>query len=247
MQAEGKCPGCEADELHMHFATCQNKKMIKARQGALRALSAGLRAINTYSGCISVITKGLTTTFESAMKSMGIPSSYKDALLQEAAWKQHELGHHAMHKGLIVKIWDEVQKEWCREIGARYDLVKWSRKVVLLLHNYSKTLWTTRNQLLHGEDASEAIEIRKARCKERIRTLYKYSRKCLSRDEKKLFNLPLQYRQKGSIAGMTLWIDRVEMIFQHNLHNTEDQKGKTIMWWFPKSQKWKKQVPSEPG
>ena len=65
--------------------------------------------------------------------------------------------------------------------------------------------------------------------------------------DKRLFQLPLEYRLKGSIAGMTLWIERAEMIFQHNLQKENEKHQSTITWWFPKSQKWKKQLPSDPG
>ena len=63
----------------------------------------------------------------------------------------------------------------------------------------------------------------------------------------KLFQLPLKYRQKGSIAGMTLWIDRAEMLFQQNIQKSEAIQKELITWWFPKSQKWKKQTASDPG
>ena len=246
-QTNGKCPGCEQHETHLHFVSCPHKKMIDARKRALNALSVGLRSINTYPGSIALITNGLCTNFEEAMKSIGIPKSYKDVLLLEAAMKQHDLENHAMHRGMIVRHWETVQSEWCREIGARYDSVKWSVKVIRLLHTYTRAIWNARNEILHGENVSESIELRKAKCKERIRALYKHNRKCLTPTDKKLFHLPMRYRQKGSIAGMTLWIDRVEMIFQDRM-NKEDlaQKG-LITWWFPKSQKWKRQTSSDPG
>ena len=246
-QAEGKCPGCGEYETHMHYLDCSYSKMQEARKGALRALSTGLRSINTYPGGIALILQGIQTSFKEAVRQSGFPTSYKDALLHKATSNQYNLGHQAMQKGFIVKSWEIMQREWCRENGVRHNPTKWSRKVVILLHNYSKTLWKARNQVLHGENSSKAIEIRKAKCKERIKVLYKVNRKHLTSPDKKLFNLPLQYRVKGSIAGMTLWIDRAEMVFQHALQKEEMKQETLITWWFPKSQKWKKQTSSDPG
>ena len=62
------------------------------------------------------------------------------------------------------------------------------------------------------------------------------SRQVLSTDDKKLFNLPLVYRVKGSVASTELWIDRAEMVFQQCQPST-----KKIFWWFPKSKRWIKQ------
>ena len=244
---EGKCPGCEDYESHMHYLICPNSKMKEARKEAIRSLSAGLHAINTYPGCIVIIQHGLLNSFKEAVQRSGIPSLYKEVLLHEAASNQDKLGHHVMHKGFIVKSWETTQREWCRESGSRHDPNKWSRKLVILLHTFSKSLWKARNQVLHGSDNSESIEIRKARCKERIKILYKSNRRHLMSDDRKLFNMPLQYRQKGSIAGMTLWIERAEMAFQQALKKEEMKQKSMITWWFPKSQKWKKQKPSDPG
>ena len=69
----------------------------------------------------------------------------------------------------------------------------------------------------------------------------------MSAKDKKLFQLPLKYRLKGSIAGMTLWIDRAEMLFQHKMQTSEGIQRELTTWWFPKSQKWKKQTASDPG
>ena len=246
-QADGKCPGCDELETHMHYVECTNKRMQEERKKATQTLSAGLRSINTYPGCISVIIMGLLTSFAEPIQNTELPQTYKDLLLQDAATEQYELGNKAMNRGMISLKWEIVQAEWCQEIGARHNPQRWSTKLVRLIHSFMKSIWATRNNLLHGENSSEAIEIRKAKCRERIKTLYKVSRKHLSLKEKKIFQLPLQYRLKGSIAGMTLWIDRAEMLYQHTLTQSEIKQQQLITWWFPKSQKWKIQKPSDPG
>lgn len=62
---------------------------------------------------------------------------------------------------------------------------------------------------------SEQLEIVKMKCRRRIRELYKKPRNKLSLEDKKLFQMPLAYRLKGTGAGMSLWIERAEMVFQH--------------------------------
>lgn len=246
-QADGKCPGCDEHEYHMHYLECTNKRMMSERKKAISTFSAGLRAINTYPGCISIIVKGLLTSYAESIQNLECPNSYKDILLQEAATEQHELENHAMNRGMISKKWEKVQAEWCRETGSRHDPRRWSTKLIRHIHSFMKAMWSARNLLLHGENSSEAIEIRKAKCRERIRVLYKTPRTNLTLKDKKIFQLPLQYRLKGSIAGMTLWIDRAEMIFQQTMAKENLRQKQLITWWFPKSQKWKIQKPSDPG
>ena len=203
--------------------------------------------MNTFPGCIATISEGLNNDFKQAMESIGMPKLYKEVLLIEAARQQYELGHNAMFRGMIVKGWEIMQHKWCREIGIQHNSRRWSIKLVGLLHSYSKLLWTTCNNILHGEELSKTIEIRRAKCRERIKILYKASRKNLSTNDKKLFLLPVQYRLKGSIAGISQWIDRAEMLFQAKQTKEDTTQQKVSMWWYPKSQKWKKQIPIEPG
>ena len=56
---------------------------------------------------------------------------------------------------------------------------------------------------------------------------------------KKLFQLPLHIWQKGSVTGMTIWIERIEMIFQHKDQDEENNLD-TKIWFYPKSKRWRK-------
>lgn len=57
-------------------------------------------------------------------------------------------------------------------------------------------------------------------------------------EDKKLFNLPLPIRLKWTVPGMTMWIERIEMIFQQKEQNDEHNLD-TMGWFIPKTKKWK--------
>ena len=103
-------------------------------------------------------------------------------------------------------------------------------------------MWIQRNNVLHGETESEIIAIKKIKCQNRVRTLYKRSRKNLSHEDKKLFQLPLPIRLKGSVTGMTMWIERIEMIFQQK-DQDKDNNLESKVWFFPKSKRWRQKQP----
>ena len=95
-----------------------------------------------------------------------------------------------------------------------------------------------KNGTLSDTGEVTLLEIKKAKCRLRVKELYKKSRSGLNTEEKKLFNLPLAYRLKGSAAGMLLWIERVELSFQHR-EQDENNNLITRYWWYKQSKKWR--------
>ena len=136
-QSDGTCPGCNDFETHFHYLSCGNEKITKARKEALKVLTKGLKKMNTFPGCIATIIEGISTDFKKATESIGLPKSQKELLLIEAAKNQYTLGNHTIFRGMIVKDWEPIQREWCRENGFRHNPRRWSIQLIKLLkHNY---------------------------------------------------------------------------------------------------------------
>ena len=173
---------------------------------------------------------------------MGKQTSFTDLLLVQAIVEQHKFGENSFEKGFVTLHWREVQKQWACHTKEVIDIDKWAKKFVTAIHTYTRDMWFQRNNILHGETESEIVAIKKAKCQKRIRDLYKRSRRNLSLEDKKLFNFPLAYCLKGSVVGMTMWIDRIEMIFQQRDQDNEHNLD-TKAWFFPKSKKWRLKIP----
>ena len=109
-------------------------------------------------------------------------------------------------KGVLSKEWERVQYQWSQTLYLRHDPSKWKMVLIKGIHNFTQAMWNKRNLILHGDHPSNQLEICKSNCWRRMKEL--------SIADKKLFQLPLNYQCKGTVAGMTLWIDRGEMVFQ---------------------------------
>ena len=83
----------------------------------------------------------------------------------------------------------------------------------------------------------------KMRCREKIKYLYKRSWKNLTLCEKDLFKLPLQFRLKGTVEGMRLWIEMAEMIFQQKDKNEKNQHD-IKNCFFPQTKQWLRRSPN---
>lgn len=240
---DGKCPACEETETTLHHVYCLDEKMMTERKKQMSIMQKTMKKFNTYPGIISTIQQLLCQDQKEVIETFPLPSTYTDQLLLEAATMQHKLGCHALPKGFISTKWALVQQEWCSVTNKRYNMDRWTNSLIKALQDFTHAMWTKRNDVLHGETESEQIEIVKMKCKKRIRELYKRSRRKLSLEDKKLFQMPLAYRLKGSNAGMTLWIERAEMIFQQR-EQDEQNTVNTKYWIFKQNKKWLKLVPT---
>ena len=235
-QDPGQCNFCAAFEDHLHYLECDNPRLLMTKQAQLGTLIKALKKLNTYPGITSTMATWLRSFDDRLDTSRMQAFTYTDILLVQAIEEQNYFGVQALAKGLLTEKWSNTQAHWCHTQEIPCDMRRWKKKVLVLLHDYTRTLWLKRNDLIHGETESKQLEIQKYKCKKRITELYQMSRQGLTIDDKKLFNLPLVYRVKGSVAGMKLWIDRAEMVFQKR-----KASSKKIFWWFPRTKRWIKQ------
>ena len=106
----------------------------------------------------------------------------------------------------------------------------WGHKNNISTNQKENTRGAMNLKHISSIDLGEVIKIKKARYKERIKVLYKTPRSGLSMKDKQLFQLSLRYRLKGSIAGITPWIERAEMLFQQHLQKEQEHYQSIITW-----------------
>ena len=240
---DGVCPACGDKEEHLHYTACTDSRMLAERKKQFSILSKSMTKLDTYPGLISTIQAILIHGTEKVMQEFHFPTTETDQLLLQAITSQHQLRHDMCVKGLLTTEWEKVQQHWCNVQKLRFDPTRWTSGLIKGIQTYTLAMWAQRNVLLHGDSPSEQLEICKANCRKRVKELYKRSRRNLSLEDKKLFQLPLVYRCKGSVASMTLWIDKAEMVFQH-MDQNEDNKLDTKYWIFKQNKKWLKKAPN---
>ena len=225
-------------EDHLHYTRCTHQLMEKERFIQVHKFVKSMKRLQTYPGITLTMSKWLMEGEKSIVENYGTPTSVEEDSLLQALMSQVSLGEETLLKGMIVKQWMSAQMQWCRHNNMRCDGKWWKMNVIKALQNFTFSMWTKRNQILHGDEDTEILELKKSKCHKQIKQLFKKSRRNLNFDEKKLFKLPLVYRMKGLVAGMLLWIERVELIFQ-NKDQDEDNNLTTKYWWYKQTKKWR--------
>ena len=243
LHGEGQCPACGEEESHLHYVTCTDKAMTIERQKQLKIFSNTLLKHHTCPAIIAVLQKLLQGKYDVVHRALLQPCHEYEIVILEAVSLQQQIGSDSVVKGLLATTWERAQQLWALQFGTSgKHHTQWLRTVIKSIHTYTHEMWSKRNLLLHGEDDSESLEIQKHKCKVRIRELYKKSRVNLSLEDKKLFHMPLPVRLKGTVPGMLLWIERVEMVFQQK---DQDYNGNLITnyWVYKKDKAWRHKSP----
>ena len=157
------------------------------------------------------------------------PTNDIEQEIAQAVTFHSDIQNSALEKGFISSRWAKAQQLWEQLHPSRTKNNMWERNLVILLQQYTLSIWDKRNKLLHGETKKENKEIRLHKCRDKVRTLYKYPRQELTIKERRYFNLPLRYRLKGSISAMELWIEVVETIYRKK---EQSEQGKITNWLY---------------
>ena len=209
----GECPACRLHESKLHYLKCTDTRMREKRNRCLQKFGSDLKRIKTYPGLIAAAKQILVHGCRESAASFTNQQTYTDILSMQAIVEQDAFGENSFEKGFVTITWRKAQMQWAYDTKEVIDISKWSKKFVTAIQTYTRDMWFQRNNVLHGETESEILAIKKSKCQKRIRLLYKRSRKNLSHEDKKLFQLPLPIRLKGSVTGMTMWIEQIEITF----------------------------------
>ena len=115
----------------------------------------------------------------------------------------------------------------------KHNSIKWNKQLAVNLHVYTRVMWQKQNIISHRESDGEKVDVMKQKCRCRIRELYKnHIKNCSWRTTQS---------KKGMVAGMSLWIERVEMISQQKDQDKENYFN-TKIGSFLQTKKWYKKV-----
>jgi len=223
---KGKCPtGCGEDETYMHYLNCKHPEMSTYKKKRIQIFKQQLIQQKTYTGITIILTKILRDGIGS-VKTETFVFTKMDKLINKAIEEQQNLGSTSLEKGFVSNKWKKVQQEWAKSDSIQHN-EHWGSKLIVYLHEYTYLLWKKRNEYIHGNTQKENRELRKGTLKKRIKELYQLDRSHLHFQDKKHFNLPIQYRLKKGMDNMAAWIKLTETIFEKN----KDKNQSLITNW----------------
>ena len=228
-----QCPMCKEPEEQLHYAKCQHTIMRQMRQQELQTLQKKLRNLQTYGDIIALWAQHInqqqsTTTFKI--------NNSMDQLVDIASQQQSQIGWNNLLKGFITKEWRVVQEAHMRQNLQSID-TQWASKAIDLLQSYTLTMWTFRNQYLHGVDTKENKQIQKDRLKAKVEALYANTDRIHVPIHENTFNLDLEKRLQCGHSSLIAWIELAtrrlkfhrEEATKHNLDRwLIDKQGKTL-------------------
>jgi hypothetical protein len=161
-----KYPICQdKTETLSHVLTCKDPLMIEYRVTQLEDLKASLIKIKTPELIIETVLYGIkhwTAQEDGDDKKVKAPSagSVKPAeilLTQAFAEQQDSIGWEQMLRGRISKKWRAAYHAFkSTRISPETDQVKWGSKLIMLLWEYTRSLWKYRNGVIYGHSQEEA-------------------------------------------------------------------------------------------
>ena len=160
---DGKCPTqCGEIEGYNHYLACRDERMKKVRYKELQKVKKGLEKSNTYPGIITAVLGILSNGIVNTVEKFTCQTTPLDKEIQQALDDQFRLDQNAFEKGFLSNKWQNAHNVWKEtQISSKGDSL-WIRNLILLVHEYTYTIWKFRNEIIHGQTKSESIQAKKA-------------------------------------------------------------------------------------
>ena len=210
------CPtGCGAKECQLHYVKCQHKAMAEHREEQIKKIQRKLLRLKTFpvlvhcvKACLKAVERGEDVDIE--VTQLDGPHG---TALWEALIEQEYIGYEAFLQGFVSKSWWKAQQIFWKE--ERIVVTKrlqntWQRHFILSLLEYTRSNWMRRNEFLHGSQTEDTRKKTRERVKTKVKELYDSWGGTGTREEQKLFRVPLQQRLKRSTQNLEIWIDMAE-------------------------------------
>jgi hypothetical protein len=205
------CPIChQEEETFQHVLTCHQAG--DARHAALEDLVKTLHAIQTPDTVIDALEYGfsqwLSNTDPSRVRALTAGSLRgPDAVLTSAFLEQfRDIGWYHLCLGRVSRKWAAAVMQYNSPSQHRYGGLNWSSLFITGLWQFTRALWTHRNEVVHGATVEEQATRQIAELRNRITTMYNRMKQtqllfCLDI----ITYLPPRLLQSVSMAPMTLW------------------------------------------
>jgi hypothetical protein len=245
----GKCPlGCRQKEVPFHFMKCMSDIMADTRNKGLIDLEKGLSKIKTAPSLIEAIIQGICCWTDDVEYDLDEESH--ELLFSESHSRllkvQSDIGWEYFVKGYIAKDWGHIQLSFYKSIRTnplKFNRLRWVDTLLRLLHIYRTSLWHMRNFSLHGGYTATSRKALRQQIIREVQVLYKKDRTLLPLVDRKMFNLPLQYRVRQGNQHLLLWIKRAQLAYDSIVETQISSVVQTsIVDWL---NHWKPDIPSE--
>jgi hypothetical protein len=117
---------------------------------------------------------------------------------QELIQIQSTIGWSYFFQGRIALKWSKIQQQHYSGLPLvkGRDGSSWSRNIILYIFTQWVDLWKTRNEMVHGNDASTRAQAGKAQVIRELEILYSFCDETLHRDQH-IFNIPIdEHKEK---------------------------------------------------
>jgi hypothetical protein len=203
------------------------------RQQELQKLQKHLRDLQTYGDIIAVWAQHIN---QQPSANIFMIKNSVDKLVDLAITQQTQIGWNNLLKGFITKEWRAAQEAHLEQ-NQQSIHPQWASKAIELLQSYTITMWTFRNQYLHGIDIKENKQIQKEQLRGKVEALYASKDRIHVPIHENTFDLDLEKRLQCGHSSLIAWIELAtrrlkfhrEEATKHNLDRwLIDKQGKTL-------------------
>lgn len=213
------CPLCQsAVETRDHLLQCQSILVIEWRNSLIKALKSFLQTTDHDVDFSDAVRIGVLKTIGETIGNEDYVSPSPDC--QDAWNKQANIGWPQIWNGKLTRQWNTLVLSHS-PAGSKYEK-NWSSKFITFLWKHWKTLWTLRNNTIHGKDFSESQFILRQRLLAEIQCFIN-QRHLTSPDIRTIIPHTLSEIETKSNSALYNWLSVYRTLLTENLASFSTQ------------------------
>jgi len=204
------CPSCLATiETAPHIFACPLRVQWQAT--FLDSLRELLASLYTQPDLQCILMVGVRGALQND-PLFDMPTTNREPSFELLVSSQNDIGWDHLLKGRFSHHWVQIQQDHIDHepdvSSKKFTGQRWLKQVINLIWTHLYLAWKLRNADLHGIDAADQEEKRKAKLKPAIVALYESANK-LDYLDRRLFEMPLLARLDLKSDQQTAWINQV--------------------------------------
>ena len=204
-----KCPfQCNHRETHLHYMECTSPIAISKRRELTKRFRATLEGFQVFEGITSLLLWGINWyPHKGSPTYIGLGGSL-DTIIHAAIEEQEKIGWHKLRRGFISAKWSQAQCSFAKD-NATYNQHKWSKILIKQILHISWTMWTFRNETLHGLNKKAINMQHLGNLREQVDLAYTRATELKLYNKNEIavvFKLPPKKRKKFGIEATESWL-----------------------------------------
>jgi hypothetical protein len=218
------CSLCKTpqEDFH-HILRCHHPTRTKWRTKMLASLQKQCYALKTDPTLLQILLTGITDWLHDTPPApTDYPPQY-ETLIRE----QSTIGWNQIFQGRVSNRWRETQQAYydgSKTVSGR-DGASWVRKTLGHFFTHWNLLWDSRNDDLHGKDATSKAKAAKDQAIRELELLYSLRDEVLQRDTALFYASLVEHKSKPS-STIRQWINTYRPLI---LQSTKEAKDKSIL------------------